>query len=247
MDESPTQLHQEAIRAALSSDWERALQLNEKIINLEPSNTDALNRIARAYFELGDISKSKKYYEATLEKDPYNQIASKFLKKIQAFNKKGSAKIITGRNDHHYSLTMSSDFFIEEPGKTKAVTLLKVAEPQRLSIICPGTPANLLLKNKVVAVTDDLGEYLGVLPDDLSRRLIRLIKGGNKYQALVKNIKPNSVTIIIREVFRSAKFKNQSSFLENLGGVHAFSSDHIIVPLDEAESPTIESDEEQSA
>ena len=63
MDENLAILQNQAIHAALSANWEEAVKLNQQIIGIEPKNTDALNRLARAFFELGNNSSSKKYYE----------------------------------------------------------------------------------------------------------------------------------------------------------------------------------------
>jgi tetratricopeptide (TPR) repeat protein len=242
-DNSSTLLTQQAISAALSSEWQKALELNQQIIQSYPNNVDALNRAARAYFELGDLDQSKKHYQKALEFDPYNQIAFKFLKRIEACRKKG------GRGENHHSnnhVLLSADMFIEEPGKTKVVNLLKVAEPQRLSLLSPGTLVNLVVKNRGVSVTDPNNDYLGVLPDDLSHQLIRLIKGGNHYQALLKTIKTNSLTVLIRETHRSARFRNQPSFLDNMDLSMTYSSDHIVVPADDYEESPAETAEEES-
>jgi len=244
MDQTTTQaLQQQAINAALSSEWQKALELNLQIIEQHPENVDALNRAARAYFELGDLEKSKHHYQKTLEFDPYNQIAFKFLKRIEACKKKG------GRGDMPttvHIMQISTDMFIEEPGKTKIVNLLKLAEPQKLSLLSPGTMVNLVVKNRGVSVTDMDNDYLGVIPDDLSHQLIRLINGGNKYQALLKTIKTNSLTILIRETYRSARFKNQPSFLDNMDLSTTYSSDHIILPNDDYEESGVETVEEES-
>lgn len=237
MDESPAKLHQQAISAALASNWEEALKINQQIIALDPENVEALNRIARVYFELGDLTQAKRHYDQVLKKDPYNQIAAKFLKRIKTFSKKG------GKLGNHNNYIQATDLFIEEAGKTRVVTLLKVAEPQKLSLLSSGMIVNLVAKNRGIIATDQAGEYLGALPDDLSHHLLRLIKGGNKYQAIIKTIKTNSVSILIREVFRSARFRNQPSFLDTLNEVHAYSSDHIIIPDDAEEFVMLEDDE----
>lgn len=238
MDDSST-LHHKAISAALSSNWEEALILNQQILDLDPKNVEALNRLARAYFETGNLDFAKKNFESSLTYDPYNQIAAKFLKRIETFSKKG-VKI----NSHNNHPLVSSDLFIEEPGKTKLVTLLKVAEPQKLSLLSSGVLVNLTIKNRVIAVLDQDDEYLGVIPDDLSHHLIRLMNGGNKYQALIKAIKVNGLSILIREVHRCPRFRNQPSFLDGLNAAFTFSSDHIIVPSDGDEEVVFGLDEE---
>lgn len=242
MDDNAATLNQLAIDAAISSHWEEALTLNQQIIALEPSNIDALNRLARAFFELGNFTDSKKYYQLSLKTDPYNQIAAKFLKRIEAFNKHGQSetlkKMLTKSNGH----TFSPDLFIEEPGKTKVVSMLKVAEPQRLSLLSSGDEVVLVAKARGVCVTDLNGEYLGVVPDDVSFQLLRLLKGGNKYKAYVKTIKTNGLSILIREVHRSSRFKNQPSFLDSVNTM-TYSSDHINL-MDDNETTDDEAEEE---
>ncbi len=246
MDDSSVQLTQAAISAALSANWEEALKLNQQIIDLEPKNVEALNRLGRAYFELGELKQSQKYFELALECDAYNQIAAKFLKRIKTFAKKGAKVQMTPQPCYGQ---IDSDLFIEEPGKTRLVTLLKVAEPQKLSLLSAGMLVNLVIKNHAVAAVDTFGEYLGVLPDDLSHHLIRLMNGGNKYQAIIKTIKTNSVSILIREVFRSARFRNQASFLEDRGDTVTYTAtDHFVVSPEEMmdDDFQVETDEEES-
>lgn len=236
-DTSTALLHQQAIQAALSAKWEEALTLNQQLILTDPENVDILNRTARAYFELGNLSEAKKFYQKSLDKDPYNAIAAKFLKRIAAFK---NGKYVPNGNGNHNLI--SADMFIKEPGKSKLVNLLKVAEPQKLSALSSGTEVNLVVKNHTISVTDHTHEYLGVLPDDISHKLIRLIKGGNKYQVLIKSIQPNAVSVLIREISRSAKYKNQPSFPE--ATAFTYSSDHISLLDDENEDPP-EGEEEE--
>lgn len=245
MDEPSALLTQQAISAALSGSWQEALKFNQQIIELDPKNVEALNRMARAYFELGELNKSKKHFEEALGHDPYNQIAAKFLKRIKAFAKKGPKLQINPMPSYGQ---IDGDMFIEEPGKTRLVTLLKVAEPQKLSLLSAGMMVSLIIKNHAIAVTDVYEEYLGVLPDDLSHHLIRLMNGGNKYQAIIKTIKTNSLTILVREVYRSTRFRNQPSFLEDRGETITYTTDHFVVSPDEMDEEfPIETDEEEAS
>lgn len=211
MDDSiPNTFTQQAIDAALDSKWEEALKLNQQIIKQNPQNVDALNRQAHAYFELGKYSSAKKYYSLALKFDPYNPIAIKNLKIIQAFKKGVNGDGVKLKSNGR----ISPSLFLQEPGKTKVVACLKVAEPQKLSQAFCGMSVELLFKNRGVTVCDSSGSYLGVLPDDIAYLLGKLIKGGNKYCAHIKSIKVNGLSILIKETFRSARFRNQPSFLE---------------------------------
>ncbi len=200
--------HQQAIDAALNSQWEEALRINKKIIKIDPQNIDALNRLARANMELGKPHLAKKYYSETLKVDPYNPIAQKNLKIMKSFKPNGQNFNSCNTNK------LSPSLFLQEPGKTKMVNLLKVAEPQKLSHAFCGMKVEMEMKNRKITIADSNGNYLGVLPDDISHHLLRLFKGGNKYELFVKSVRVNSLSIIIKETFRSKRFKNQPSVLD---------------------------------
>ncbi len=228
---SNSHLHQLAIDAALHCEWNEAIHLNEEIVKQDPTNTASLNRLARALFELGKYTQAKKIYQNVLTIDPYNVIAQKYLKKVSAFkvDKDGSA-------NHHtvVSNVIIPSMFLEEPGITKIVNLIKIAEPAKLSLLCAGALVNLNPKSRAVTVTDFDNNYLGSLPDDTAHHILKLIKGGNKYQALIKSVKSNSITILIREIFRSRRFHNQPSFLDN-AKVLTYSSENITTHSDDDE------------
>lgn len=211
MDSSPqsSNLHEAAIDAALDSRWDEALKLNKQIIKLDPQNIDALNRQARAYMEMGKSNLAKKHYAEVLKIDPYNPIALKNLKIVKAFKSNGLMPVSNGVNK------LSASLFLQEPGKTKIVSLLNVAEPQKLSQAFCGMKVEMIIKNRKITVIDSRDNYLGVLPDDISFRLLKFLKGGNKYELFIKSIKVNGLAVLIKETHRSKRFKNQPSFLEN--------------------------------
>lgn len=200
-------LSSRAINAALEARWEDAIKLNRQIIKVDPQNVDALNRQARAFMELGRRNLAKKYYNEALRCDPYNPIAIKNLKIIKSFKSNGRPSI------NGYT-RLSATLFLQEPGKTKIVSLLNVAEPQKLSQMYCGMSVKLNIKNRKIIVVDANGDYLGVLPDDIAHHLIRLLKGGNKFDLIIKAIKVNALSVLIKETFRSKRFRNQPSFLD---------------------------------
>lgn len=216
---SPETLHKQAIDAAISCNWDKAILINKQILEIESKNTEVLNRLAKALFETGNYSGAKKIYTQVLEIDPYNTIAEKNLKKVTSLKKDGI-------NTSSQSMSLSPSMFLEEPGVTALVNLVKVAEPQKLLKLSPGTVVNLVPKKRGVSVTDSSNIYLGAFPDDSAFHLLKLLKGGNKYTSIIKSIRPNGLTVLIREIHRSKKFKNQASFLDETRIV-AFSSENI--------------------
>ena len=250
-DDSAISLQKQAINAALSFNWEQAVLINKQIIKQAPEDVDCLNRLARALFELGKYPQAKKIYQSVLKMDPYNSIAQKNLKKVSSF-KASDAVVTPSKKDDSLgkvagsNMMVSAALFLEEPGVTTVVNLIKLAEPQKLGKLSPGMLVNLVLKNRRICVTDPYDTYLGVLPDDISHLILKLLNGGNKYQALIKSVKSNSLSILIRETFRSRKFRNQPSFLADAKTV-SYSSDHISLHNDDMdESPTDTSESEES-
>lgn len=228
-------LSEQAITAALDCRWADALKLNKQILKLDPQNIDALARSAKAYIELGKSNLAKKYYTQVLSYDPYNPIALKNLKIIKAFKSNGQPHTV---GDGKFRL--SASLFLQEPGKTKIVNLLNVCEPQKLSSAFCGMKVEMIVKNRKLIVVDGDGGYLGVLPDDICHLLIRLLRGGNKYSLLVKSIRVNGLSVLIRETFRSKRFKNQPSFLER--GAYIPSSE-MISSLDGKDDESEDSEE----
>jgi len=199
-------LTQLAITAATSLNWEEAIKINQKILKFADENTEALNRLARAYTCLGNFAEAKKIYNKVLVLDPYNIIARKNLDRYEKSN--GSLK--TGFNiPANANLTT---MFLFEPGKTKMLNLLNLAPPAVLSTLNCGDQLSLNAKTHSVTVTTRDNVYLGALPDDLAHRLIAFIAGGNQYEVFVKSAAAKSLTVFIRESYKSPKFATQPSF-----------------------------------
>jgi len=53
-------LAQKAIAAAVKANWKDAIDLNKQILKDDPKDVDALNRLARAFSEMGEIIKAQK-------------------------------------------------------------------------------------------------------------------------------------------------------------------------------------------
>lgn len=240
MDDNPksSSLSQLAIDAVLDSRWEDGLKFNRKIIKLDPQNIDALNRQAHIFMETGKFNLAKKYYCEVIKIDPYNPIALKNLKIVKSF------KVFHGTPNLYPTFKLEASLFLQEPGKTKIVSLLKVCEPQKLSKTYCGMRVELIIKNRRITIADANGDYLGVLPDDVNYHLLRLLKGGNKYELFIKSIRVNGLSVLIKETYRSKRFKNQPSFLDNSDSIHSAEIFTSLENKNEADEEAEETEEE---
>ncbi len=181
-------LAQKAINAALLGNWEEATKFNLQILEGSPQDIDSLNRLAKAYAETGQIEKAKKTAQKVLKIEPINPIA------LRCFDKWQSMKdgITTSKN------IASPESFLEDPGKTKMVTLLNPGDDQIIASLDSGDIVKLLPHPHSVAVVNQENKYVGKLPDDLAARIKNLIKNGSKYEVIIKSVKGKEVVVFMR-------------------------------------------------
>lgn len=197
-----TQL-EEAVRASLKGDWLKAISVNLSILETNPKDIETLNRLGFAYIANGNPKKAKTMYNQVLELDNGNPIALKNIKKISEMGKK---KGIT-------SFQIENTTFLEEVGKTKIITLINPASTKILRGLSIGQPLEICIKRLKIFILGEKEEFLGMLPDNISRRLIKFMEGGNKYAAYIKSVDNKDITIFMKETKRAQKFANQPSFV----------------------------------
>lgn len=203
-------LIKQAISAALCHSWDEAVKLNLEILSDRENDIDSLNRLANAYIQSNKIEAAKKIYKKILILDKYNAIAIKNLDKISSLNKRTKLN-----SNMKISPSLSPSLFIEEPGKTKTVSLIHVAPASVLSILNIGDKVALFPKKHSIDVRTENKIHLGALPDDIAFRLLRFIKGGNTFEVYVKNVSKKCLMVFIKEASRGKKFFNQPTFISN--------------------------------
>lgn len=194
-------LQQEAIKAAVNKNWNEAVDLNEKILETYPDDVSTLNRLGIAYSMIGKNKKAKEKFEMVIAVDSHNPIAKNNLLRLKANKTNGLM--------NPFSQTVS---FIEEPGKSKVVPLVNQAEPKIFSTLNIGEPVELDSCKHKVKVTDQKDIFVGYLPDNISHRLLQLLKAGYKYKTVMKSVNSKSPQVFIQEVHASKRLKGIPSF-----------------------------------
>lgn len=194
----------EAIELALASKWAEAVQLNRSIVDRFGPDEDTLNRLGKAYTELGQLGEAIEAYQGALKTNPVNPIAQKNIAKLQAL--RGGQPVPTSK------AKVDVDAFIEETGKT-AVTALHVhTEGDPCSKVAGGDPVKLIAAGDTMNVETARGVNLGHLEHALGRRLIKFVEGGNRYSGAVATCDGGAIKIIIRETHQDPKFFGRPSF-----------------------------------
>ncbi len=195
-------LAQKSISLALEGNWEEAIKVNKEILKETPSDTEILNRLAKAYFESGNLKKAKSICQKIIKIDNFNTIAQKNLSKWKGLREKCISELKPA----------NTASFIEEPGKTKLVSLLNLGDNKIIANLNACDEVKLNAHTHRVSLTTIDGKYIGRLPDDLALRLRRLIPMGNCYKAYIKSIDSKEIKVFIKEVEKSQKAKNIPSF-----------------------------------
>lgn len=203
----------QAIEAALCANWEAAVEINHKILCENPEDTDCLNRLGKAYLELGNSKKAAGVFRKVLKINRYDQIAARNL--ARTVQQSGSPKKSTGKISPIVN-------FLEEPGRTKLIQLVNLASCNILLKLDQADQITLCSKRRTIVALDSGGNYLGSLPDDVGHRLAMLIKGGNTYVAFIKSVTKNSLIIFARETHRAKRFADTASFMNTTNDYFSF-------------------------
>ncbi|HEX4203637.1 MAG TPA: tetratricopeptide repeat protein [Ktedonobacteraceae bacterium] len=198
-----------AIKQAQEGQWEEAVTTNRNILNLFPTETDALNRLGKAYSELGMYVEAQEAYSQTLKIKPDNNIAKKNLERLalilESVDHTSSVRSVTGER-------LDTNLYIDETGKTGITELLGLAPAAILAKVSIGDKIQLHVSGHTLYAQTLAGETIGQLEPRLSNRLVRFIEGGNRYAAAVIAMEPGLVRIRIRETYQHPSLFGQVSF-----------------------------------
>lgn len=195
------QLESQAISAAKNGNWDLAIESNNQILANYPRDINALNRLGFAYLQKQKIRIASKTFQQVLAIEKHNPIAAKQLANIKAKN------IITPE--------FNSQNFVEEPSKSKIISLHRLAGKQALEKLRVGQELALKPKSRFISVETVDKKYLGSLPEDISLHLSKLIAKGNRYTTLLHSCSNNHCSVFIKESYQSSANKNSHSFVSN--------------------------------
>ena len=193
-----------AIGLAMQSRWEEAVEANRSILKDFDGDLEAYNRLGKALSELGRNKEAKKAFKRALALSPHNGIAKKNLDRLARLGDESPSA--SPRN------AAIPRVFIEESGNAGVTSLVNVASPGVLVKLAPGHPVELLTEGGGLKVAEPSGECVGQVEPKLASRLMRLIKGGNRYEATVTSVGERELTVIIREAYRDPSQSGIVSF-----------------------------------
>ncbi|GAC1356671.1 MAG: hypothetical protein NVS4B11_29330 [Ktedonobacteraceae bacterium] len=212
-----------AVKQAQEGLWEEALITNKNILSLFPQEPDALNRLGKAYSELGQYAEARQAYSLSLKYNPKNIIAKKNLDRLSLIQEVPTpAHVVAERIDPR--------LFIEETGKTGVTDLLNLATPAILATVGIGDRVQLQMIGRTLLIRNAAGEDIGQVEPRLANRLINFIEGGNRYAAAILAKDNDQVRLIMREEYQHPSMFGKVSFPSQGGGdiIRAYTKDSML-------------------
>lgn len=237
------QLAEAAIAHATRGEWEAAAATNHQLLELGP-DIDGYNRLGKALAELGRHAEAVKAYEQALERDATNRIAQRNVERLRLVIADAAKTDGKGRTEK-----APATLFIEEMGKTGRARLLNLAGARVLAPLSPGDAVDLAVEHEeLVARVGDA--VIGTVEPRIGSRLLKLMAGGNRYEAAITTIHEagGELTIIIREVFTHPSNFGKVSFptlSQAGGGVRPYMKGSALRYDDEEEVEEVDEDSEE--
>jgi hypothetical protein len=198
-------LSKEAVALAMQGCWEEAAAVNRNIIASFPHDIESYNRLGRALAELGELAQAREAYMKVLELAPNNAIAQKNLSRLAKLTE--SEALTRGA-----PYKVAPELFVAETGKAGTVSLVNLAPHDVLAKMGPGSEVHLKVEKQHLIVETNRMEYLGRVEPKYESRLVKLMKGGNRYAAAILSVEESGVKVIIREVYQHPSQAGQLSF-----------------------------------
>lgn len=204
---------EQAVKQAQEGKWEEAVATNRNILSLFPQEAEALNRLGKAFNELGQYAEARQAYSLTLKVNPKNTIAKKNLARLEMLQEE-SPHLYTGATAER----IDPGLFIEETGKTGMTELISLASQSVLAKVGVGDRVQLYQEGRRLMVRNTAGEVIGQVEPRLANRLIDFMNNGNRYAAAIRAMEPGSVLLIIREEYQHPSMFGKVSFPSQGGG-----------------------------
>ena len=210
-------LSQEAVNLAVKGEWERATEVNIAILELFPTDVEAMNRLVKALIETGSYVDAQAALNQVREIAPYNNIAKKNRARLDQLTANPDL-VKSETSKQARKAAGASQTFIEESGKSAATVLrnstsLRNSNGRKTTVhLVSSDPVVLSREKNTVMVKTLDGQLLGQLEPKMANQLARLMDGGNKYSAVVVSVNDDGVSIMIRETFKHPSLQNMCSF-----------------------------------
>jgi len=200
-------LDEQARQAAANGDWIAAVEINTAIVAHSPRDVSAINRLGKAYFEMGRFRSAYEAYQQAFTIDPANVIAQRNISRIEPLKDTEAEVEAIGR-----TRSLRAGIFVEDIGRTFVDDPVAVAPAEVLTRLSSGDQLTMQVEADIIHCFDEDGQYIGQFEPRLSRRVIELTSLENEYAVFVTANTGKSVRVIVRETQKSPAMGSRLSF-----------------------------------
>lgn len=204
-------LEQQAIDAAIENNWEKAIELNTSIIKQDDHNLGGWLRLGFAHLQLKQVDKAAQAYKKALKIQPKHPLATENLERAKILQEQQNEKP-DSKAEPSNRKKLDPNLFLDVPGKTKTVQLVNLGQKAQLANLSIGQEVELKTKKRKIEVRSYDGDYIGALPDDVSKRILSFIEEDSVYTTYIKEASLSRVLVFIKEVSKGAAVANYVSF-----------------------------------
>ena len=231
-----------AITCALAQDWGKAVKANRAVLQIAPNNIEALNRLAKALLELGELEEARGVVDTALSLDPANTIARRHRDRLEHVG--GAAKpaasgsrqskrtrkskqatavkeadatygsqATTADSGSSARNVISSHLLMSEAGKSTIATLIDATDRTAVGHLSSGETLTLRQEGNRLLIHSSRGEPVGRVHPRLAQRVLSLMDAGNRYEvAFLRDHPAEGVQVIIGEVYQDPSQEGRLSF-----------------------------------
>ncbi len=227
-----------AIASALAQDWGKAVEANRAVLEIVPNNIEALNRLAKAFLELGELDEARVAVDGALQLASTNTIArrnrdrleraaaeapvsrqkkrtrqSRRVTKVKEAGATYDSKAIATDSQAPAPNVLSAHLLMSEVGKSTIATLIDATDRTAVGHLSSGEALTLRQEGNRLLVHSSRGEPVGRVHPRLAQRILSLMDSGNRYEAAFLRDHPaEGVQVIIGEVYQDPSQEGRPSF-----------------------------------
>ncbi len=227
-----------AIASALAQDWGKAVEANRVVLRIVPNNIEALNRLAKALLELGELDEARDAVDSALQLESTNTIARRNRERLERAEAAAPVSRQRKRTRQSKGITavkeagatydgqatatnpqsstpnvFSAHLLMSEAGKSTIATLIDATDRTAVGHLSSGEALTLRQEGNRLLVHSSRGEPVGRVHPRLAQRILSLIEAGNRYEAAFLRDHPaEGVQVIIGEVYQDPSQEGRPSF-----------------------------------
>ncbi len=203
-----SELLEAALEQSERGQWAESVESNRAILEIDPRDASAYNRLGRSLTKLGRLREALEAYQRSVEVDPANPVALRNSVRLRGVLENMDGDTVPPADP----LDIRAENFVMETGRSDVVTLEDLSPAPQIATLMPGDSLELRAEGPYLRLYTTGGERVGLVPAKVAHRLLELIAAGNMYSADVVRANVDGVLVLLRETYRNPATRGKLPF-----------------------------------